>query len=342
MGLKSHIYIYNCCMSKQSQAFQKLTPNSDLQENELGIYKDALDYALSDQNDDITNIAVSGGFGTGRGSIVYSYFNLEENKKHNPIYISVSHNNSRKNEEPKKTPANIKEEIKEKEYVDKKCYETTSNLQELILNQLVHNIKIRNIPLSKLNLRRNFSGWKKIGLCILLFPFTLSGLILLTKANFFKNHLGDMSFLFLNIPIDSVPIIVLVVFIVTGTILLLLFAYWFSKKILRSTSFRVAGAKLGAGGISAETSFFDQKEDLPFDIWFDEIFYLVRKAKTNIFVFEDLDRFNNEQIFIELRQLNKLLNDKLKANFVKERKLRSRNPKPIKFIYLLDAALFFE
>lgn len=62
--------------------------------------------------------------------------------------------------------------------------------------------------------------------------------------------------------------------------------------------------KLGVEGISAELS--DKEPD--FSQLVDEIIYFFQATKYNVVVFEDLDRFDNVQIYEDLRQLNFILN----------------------------------
>jgi DNA replication protein DnaC len=52
--------------------FETLVPKSDLSRKELGVYATALDQALTDET--IKNVAITGSFGTGKSSILRSYF----------------------------------------------------------------------------------------------------------------------------------------------------------------------------------------------------------------------------------------------------------------------------
>lgn len=54
------------------------------------IYKDVLNNITQDKH--ITNVGVTGGYGTGKSSIIHSYFN--ELKSKTSIYISLAHFNS--------------------------------------------------------------------------------------------------------------------------------------------------------------------------------------------------------------------------------------------------------
>ncbi|WP_404389794.1 hypothetical protein [Pseudoalteromonas phenolica] len=58
-----------------------------------------------------------------------------------------------------------------------------------------------------------------------------------------------------------------------------------------------------------ELAFEQQKKDSIFNIYLDEIIYFFSSQKTDVVIFEDLDRFENVEVFIKLKELNKLIND---------------------------------
>lgn len=60
----------------------------------------------------------------------------------------------------------------------------------------------------------------------------------------------------------------------------------------------------------------------------DEIIYFFHVMKYDVVVIEDLDRFGSPEIFVKLREINKLINDSTRRN------------KPIKFLYALKDDMF--
>ncbi|WEV46623.1 hypothetical protein OZX62_09375 [Bifidobacterium sp. ESL0690] len=71
-----------------------------------------------------------------------------------------------------------------------------------------------------------------------------------------------------------------------------------------------------------------------FDRYLDEIIYFFEtNPQTDIIVFEDLDRFNDSEIFNNLRELNSVLNNAPKIN---------KNQRSIRFIYCVRDSLFSE
>ena len=109
-------------MDQKRLKFQKLTPADDI---DLKVYRDALDFAFSD--DEIKNIAISGQYGAGKSSLLETY--KKENDKKNFVHISLAHFNNRLLQD------NENDSLRDQEN-DEKIKE--SILEGRILNQLIH------------------------------------------------------------------------------------------------------------------------------------------------------------------------------------------------------------
>ena len=70
--------------------FQKLTPSTDVN---MEVYEQALEYVFN--NDDIRNIAISGGYGAGKSSMIESYKKTHSDKTF--IHISLAHFTDKEN-----------------------------------------------------------------------------------------------------------------------------------------------------------------------------------------------------------------------------------------------------
>lgn len=118
--------------------FQKLTPTSNV---DLNVYEEGFEFIFS--NDDIRNIAVSGPYSSGKSSLLESYKKKYPQKTF--IHISLAHftNENKDNEE---------KEIEDSETV----------IEGKILNQLIQQIPIENIPQSNFRIKRttgtNYNG----------------------------------------------------------------------------------------------------------------------------------------------------------------------------------------
>lgn len=89
---------------------------------------------------------------------------------------------------------------------------------------------------------------------------------------------------------------------------------------------RIWVEKLGAGPATIALS---NKSGSFFDEYLDEIVYFFEATETTIAIFEDLDRFDEPQIFESLRELNTILNN-----------CKSLEKNPIRFVYALRDSIF--
>ncbi|MDO6446342.1 hypothetical protein Q4493_11215 [Colwellia sp. 1_MG-2023] len=80
--------------------------------------------------------------------------------------------------------------------------------------------------------------------------------------------------------------------------------------------------------MKAEVAFDQQKKDSIFNIYLEEIIYYFATQKSEVVIFEDIDRFKEPDIFIKLKELNKLIND---SKDVKQK---------VRFIYALRDNVF--
>lgn len=139
--------------------FYDLTPVNDV---DLDIYKEAINYSL--ENDKIKNIAISGGYGAGKSSLLESYKIEEKDKRF--LHISLSH-------------------FKELNNKDNENNETiaVANLEAKILNQLIHQIPEDAIPQTHFKIKRKFTN-REIYLAtslVLIFGVALSHIIYFNK-----------------------------------------------------------------------------------------------------------------------------------------------------------------
>ncbi|MNW53394.1 hypothetical protein D3C74_309540 [compost metagenome] len=79
-----------------------------------------------------------------------------------------------------------------------------------------------------------------------------------------------------------------------------------------------------------EIEIFEQSNESYFDKYLNEVLYLFENIKTDVIVFEDMDRFNISGIFERLREINTLIN----TQRIKDKK------SPIRFFYLLRDDIF--
>jgi len=161
-----------------------LTPLTPINNVELGIYKNSLDFVF--KNDEIRNIALSGAYGSGKSSILATY---EKETKKIFLHISLAHF------EQENSNYLIKNEIKkfntDEQKVSISDSFSVSLLEWKIINQLIHQIKQKNIMYSNFQLKQNTlkSGLIKITMAVIIFIVSLLHILLSSDWNSFYNTL---------------------------------------------------------------------------------------------------------------------------------------------------------
>lgn len=307
-------------MEKNKSKFNALTP--EILETNNPIYTEALDYAFS--NDDIKNIAITGIYGAGKSSVWRTY--IEHKTKVQATGNAIfNFNLVKRRKRTKKIFRNVITISIGKymdEYDNARISEADNNqeldnrVEKQIINQILAQIKDKNIPFSKYRIKRNLS-WFELSLRTLLsFSF--------------------ISSIFMWINRDTIPMMLngklkdfydrqeLNLLLLSFSIPLIIFLFRFFKE----NKFNLTRVNFKG----AEAIFKDEKHDetiLDKDIR--EIVYLLKHSDSKIIVFEDLDRYDNVEIFTKLRELNFLLNSYIHAQ--KERKI-------VRFVYLIKDSLF--
>ena len=134
-------------MSKSNNNFQKLTPINDV---ELSIYKDALDFVY--ENQDVKNVGISGAYSAGKSSVIESYKKLKPNIEF--MHISLAYFTAALDDDQQQDKPN--ENI----------------LEGKILNQLIHQIEQTKIPQTNFRVKHQVSSGKLWG--VQLFAIALS------------------------------------------------------------------------------------------------------------------------------------------------------------------------
>lgn len=277
--------------------FQKLTPNDNV---ELKVYKDAFDYVFS--NPDIINVAISGAYGAGKSSVIASY-----KKRHDHLrFVHVSLARFR--------PSDTEDESQVKESV----------LEGKILNQLIHQIPSHKIPQTNFKVKRRVEPRSFIfsTLLTLILAFALLHIFFFQKWSKYvtllpASQLRDL----LNITTNNHALLVSGLL---GAGILSIFLYKLVKVQMNKNVFR----KISLQG--NEIEIFEESNESYFDKYLNEVLYLFENIKTDVIVFEDMDRFNISGIFERLREINTLVNTQ-----------RTKDKKsPIRFFYLLRDDIF--
>ena len=126
---------------KRDDAYVSLAPIKNADKD--GTYCNALKYAID--SNEIKNIAITGNYGSGKSSVIKTFFEKLENKKYNPIYVSLAAFNKNDYIESINTQTTGEGKVKEIQ-VKNEFYHT---LEKSILQQLLYQASENEVPLSR-------------------------------------------------------------------------------------------------------------------------------------------------------------------------------------------------
>ena len=252
---------------------------------------------------DIKNIALTGPFGSGKSSVLHTL--MENHKEFHFLPISLA--TLQANQEDKEdAPKKMNEE--EIQFLNKK-------IEYSILQQIIYKEKDEVVTNSRFRRIIHIDKESRKRRALFALAVILSGIILFfqnfTKSLLEKLHIEQLhTSLWLYIP---------------AAIIFLVGVYCLLKYIVRTyanSKLNKLNLKDGEIGVVDDESIFNKH--------LDEILYFFQVTDYQVVVLEDLDRFETENIFLKLRELNQLIN---------ESKIVGR---PIVFIYAIKDDIFHD
>lgn len=258
-----------------------------------GIYSDALIYATKNRN--VTNIAITGPYGSGKSSIIKTF--LGRYKKYwffrKPV-LQIS----------------LASFLPETEISDGKV--SKQEIERSILQQMLYGADANSLPLSRFKRIQSPKWWSwLVSLFILLGLaacwYLLEQRVEILDGSFFKPLHYTNWFNFGCVSLGF------------------LFIWHLLHKIyIKSYGVSLKSISLKDIEITPEAA----HEDSILNRHLDEIIYFFQSTKYDLVIIEDLDRFNNPDIFVTLREINSLIN----ANAGVKRQIR--------FLYALRDNMF--
>lgn len=259
--------------------------------SEDNVYCELLDKYIN--NKSVSNIALFGGYGSGKSSIIESYSNSHGEKKTCNVSLAKYNTNGENN----KVGTNESNDKKNK----------YKNVYEEIIKQIFLQAPKNKVLRSKFNYLYNdlftISFISVIGFTILLLLLVLSKFINFTYL----------------IPIQYRNV-TKVLYILFFVILFVIMMYIIVDKNYVNS--------LKLHNISLDFKLYDENSNL-LDKYLSEIIYIFKKSDIQVVFFEDLDRYNDVSIFVELRELNKAINLVLK-----------KYKKSVTFVYAIREDIF--
>lgn len=297
---------FNCKRSvstecnKDNSKYFNLTPISDIEES---VYFEALDEKLSD--DSIKNIAITGSYGSGKSSILESYFTKRKKKS---LRVSLASFCESKDN-------NDDNQIICENRIDK------NEIEEQILQQIFYQLSNNNIPYSGFKSIKHHNK-KSINLHIiaviawLISLISIPNIFILLNSNIRTvSNIGLLKFWSQITWFNTIINIFLLSFFLVGL-------YFILREITRILQ------KGQLKKIAMKSAQIELSECSALNKYIDELIYFFEATDENIVVIEDLDRFNSIGLFSKLREVNYLVNNSPKVN------------QAVKFIYAIRDDIF--
>ena len=294
--MKSLLNLFKCKSNKEKLSIS-LAPKVITEESEKEKIKPYLDALIKAVNTkDVNNIAITGSYGSGKSTILKT-FQKEYKSCFRFLNVSLASFNRINNESSKDS-------------------EKLERLLEIsILQQIIYSVSPNKIPNSHFKRILNIPLWRKRIIAFLITLWVLC-LLLFWKNNYIeivnpKNWFIDKSFNWIEVFISIITF--------------LGFSFLSYKIIELFRNSKISRVSI-QGEIELNNNEIEDKSI--FNQYLDEIIYFFQKTEHNILIIEDLDRFENTNIFTKLREINILLNN---SNLIK---------KKVSFIYAISDDFF--
>lgn len=268
--------------SVESLEHRNLGPTKNAEE--VGPYIESLEKVLL--NDNIKNIAVTGSYGSGKSSVLLTFFDDIKYSFYNPVSISLAAFNQSKLRDNTQATYN----------------EFNQSLEKSVLQQLLYHVDEKKVPLS------SFKRLSKVSKISILMKSMLLCLSLFIIAVFFYPGVLDFYQSRVNqivevLQLQSFQVIIstVIALVIFCSILWLVFQFYY----LVIAKYNISKVKIK----DAEIEINGKNESL-FNRFIDEILYFFEVTNHRVVIFEDLDRFTDSYIiFSKLRELNILINN---------------------------------
>lgn len=262
-------------------------------------YSAVEDIANALKEKDIKNIALTGSYGSGKSSVLKT---LQEDYYKEYTYLNISLATLKDNKENNSEGDNSStSKVGQGGEYSKRNEDNNSNDNEInrlieysILQQIIYKENIDSLPQSRFKRIKNIDSKRSKKYSLLAIGFLLS-IIILFEPKFLRITWIYKLLLcnWLNIIFDIISI---------------LYMLWILFQVGRKLIVRLCNNKLNKFNIK-ECAIEINEETSIFNKHLDEILYFFEVTKYNVVIIEDLDRFDTQDIFLKLRELNQIINE---------------------------------
>lgn len=297
-------------MEKQAKKKIDLVTNSPIvDENNYGDYVEVLHEKIHD--DDVKNIGIIAPYGAGKSSLIKTY--KKRYPKEKSITISLANFNSKENSETVTDTTESTTEKAETIPIKSHVSDIECEVEKSILQQFIFSESKGKMPNSKINR----IGFHHFWYSLLFSIFTLSLVALTTCA--------VLEILKLLPSSKSINFYWFFGFAILSAVILL-FVIVYNRKLER----------IGVKDIEAT---FCESQGSILNTFIDELLYFFKATETNNVIIEDLDRFDNTNLFSKLREINFIINN---SKIVKQKVTFIYAVKDDLFVLEEERAKFFE
>lgn len=302
---KKHI---NIIEEKYIKVTNFLTPLSPIivEDDSIDNYITSLNEAINKEN--VTNIALAGSYGAGKSSIIKTFISKKKGVL-NVLEISLA--NFKKPASFNKVKTKKKETTEYQKQLDiagskgfwrnhtenndEEEFNKYQKLLELsILQQIIYRVSPKKLPDSRFKRIIGFTRWELFINSLLILLWIYSTFILLQNNYFIKLNPFTWD---ANRDIDFLSISLgLIFFGGLGA-----FIYYKGIRIVNNS-------KITRISLKGEIDIGKNVDESILNKHLDEVLYFFEKNKFDLVVIEDLDRYNDTQIFSKLREINYLIN----------------------------------
>lgn len=293
--------------------YKALTPNCNA--DNVNEYIKALEWALKD--DKIKNIAISGPYGSGKSSFIETFLSQKDKAFNDKVikismatFVETHSSNCQSSTYPQQSSEKTKVMISE------------SDVEEGILKQLFYTTDPKRIPNSRYRKIQNRESEDTI-LEVLSF-FVIAFLFSFLFGYKYFNDIYSGAFAIYEY-FTCKPVAFFIILFIVGV--LVYGVSHFIDVYFKNTHLKEI--KLPTG---IEIKSESESSSSVFNKNLDEIIYFFEETGYRIIFFEDLDRLDNNAIFVHLRELNYLLNN--------SETIHSKIGDPIVFIYAVKDDIF--
>lgn len=267
--------------------FVDLAPTD--QADEAGVYSGALTEATN--NPRVMNIALTGPYGSGKSSIIKSFL-----KSYNRDVLQISLAAFLPDAAPSA------DQVGRQEIERSTLTVSRQEIERSILQQMLYGADANRLPLSRFKRIQSPGRWASV-----VSLFAVLGLVACWQL--IQKRDAIMSGAYFQ-PFELENLFNVLVFAVGGGFLWLIFHQ------IYIASFGISLKSISLKNIEISPNAVTQESILNRHL--DEIIYFFQSTRYDLVVIEDLDRFNNPEIFVTLREINSLVN----ANAGVRRKVR--------------------